>query len=140
MCVCVCVCVCEFVILNISLFILVILRINIVDMKNCNLSTEAFPLGPQNPQTLYLFENINVNRKCTRRGLWDGDICDYAAIWCVLGRSLYSYRCFFLPFLLFIRKTNPSDRVLFPISIHACGKPLNSDLFLKDLEELKTFT
>ena len=32
--------------------------------------------------------NINVNRKCTRRGLWDGDICDYAAIWCVLGRSL----------------------------------------------------
>ena len=32
--------------------------------------------------------NINVNRKCTRRGLWNGDICDYAAIWCVLGRSL----------------------------------------------------
>ena len=32
--------------------------------------------------------NINVNRKCTRRGLWDGDIYDHAAIWCVLGRSL----------------------------------------------------
>ena len=23
--------------------------------------------------------NINVNRKCTRKDLWDGDICDYAA-------------------------------------------------------------
>ena len=31
--------------------------------------------------------NINVNRKCTRRGLWDRYIWDYAAIWCVLGRS-----------------------------------------------------
>ena len=23
---------------------------------------------------------INANRKCTRKDLWDGDICDYAAI------------------------------------------------------------
>ena len=29
-----------------------------------------------------------MNRKCTRRDLWDGDICDYAAISWVLGRSL----------------------------------------------------
>ena len=36
----------------------------------------------------WFFNNINVNRKCTRRGLWDRDICDYAAIWWVLGRSL----------------------------------------------------
>ena len=25
-------------------------------------------------------QQYNVNRKCTRRDLWDGDICDYAAI------------------------------------------------------------
>ena len=24
--------------------------------------------------------NINANRKCIRKDLWDGDICDYAAI------------------------------------------------------------
>ena len=34
------------------------------------------------------FVNGKSNRKCTRRDLWDGDICDYAAIWWVLGRSL----------------------------------------------------
>ena len=33
------------------------------------------------------FVNGKTNRKCTRRDLWDGDICDYAAIWWVLGRS-----------------------------------------------------
>ena len=28
----------------------------------------------------WFHNNINVNGKCTRRDLMDGDICDYAAI------------------------------------------------------------
>ena len=28
----------------------------------------------------WFHNNINVKRKCTRRDLWDGDICDFAAI------------------------------------------------------------
>ena len=40
---------------------MVILRINIVDMNNCTLSTEAFPQGPQNPQILYLSETMLEN-------------------------------------------------------------------------------
>ena len=34
-------------------------------------------------------DNINVNRKCTRRDLLDGYKCDNAAIEWVLGHSFY---------------------------------------------------